>query len=228
MTPPIRSLLLLGLIFAWGNSPTLAQDRPSKWESPGHAYSLVLSEGADSSRLTLFHHAKELAHYAFEGELVSIYWSPGGHYVALNNHNGHRGWYPWILNLQNGHVIRKNDEQKSASYNRYEDYTYLPDVPDLARSRITFVYPGYARDTDQNGEGHITVIYGWENETTLRMFDEVVLDQLFKKEKMRLSICSLLTVRDAGLSADSFSVEKTSYSGSPDHRPPEVLKVLGY
>jgi len=197
-----------------------------KWESPRHDYSIVVSAASDS--LTLFHKTKELARYTLESSLDSIYWSPKETYVAFNNHYGHRGWAIWILSLKDGSVIRLNGKERSAKYDKYTDHGDLPDVLAPAKPQIIAVYPGYPKDTDRRGEGHITIIYGWKDNHTLKRYDEVVLDNLYEKEQSRLSIYSLMRVQESGLSVVPVSVEKTGYSGKPDSLPAEVVKVLGY
>ena len=121
--------------------------------------------------------------------------------MAFNNHYGHRGWEVWIISLKDGSVVRNGGKVTSGNYDRYQDYDYLPNVAVLAKQQLTAIYPNYPTDTDRRGEGHITVVYGWDNDRMLKMFDEIVLDDLFAKESRRFSVYSLLTVGEAGLSA---------------------------
>jgi len=212
------------------------------WKSPKGEYSIIISKASDdsdhSARLTLSKRGIELGHYGFDGQLISIYWSPGENYVAINNHYGHREWYVWILSLKNGNLIRVDGYPKSTisldpgdpaskvvPYDRYLDYTYLPDVLAFAKAEIISVYPGFMGDEDKRGGGHVRVAYGWKNSNTLLMFDSVQLDNLNDQGK-RLSILTLLHVDSNGLQLSNASVQETPLD-STERRPPEVVNILG-
>jgi hypothetical protein len=212
------------------------------WKSPEGDYSIVISKALDdsdhSARLTLFKRGKDLGHYAFNGQLIAIYWSPGENYVAIDNHYGHRAWGVWILSLKSGSLIRadghpkptisldpENPSSKTVPYDFYLDYTYLPDVLAFAKAEIISVYPGFMGDEDKRGGGHVGVAYGWKNSNTLLMFDSVQLDNLNDQGK-RLSILTLLHVDSNGLQLSNASVRETPLD-STERRPPEVVNILG-
>lgn len=228
--PILCSLLMM----APSDSNVQTHPQPTRWESPSHNYTVVISDGLDLSvlnpyRLSIYRGKTELAHYAFDDgkePLQEVYWSPNESFVAFNDHYGHRAWRVWIVSLKDGSLVQKNGSQHSSDFDMYLNGDF-PDVLELAQPEIASVYPGYARDEDKRGSGHITVIYGWMDDSTLRMFDEMVYDDLAEKENACLSIYSLLKVQNSGLSASHFHVTQTnliSFRG----RPAEVEKILGF
>jgi hypothetical protein len=99
----------------WANAASVPNSYGSNplygsWDSPAGKYSVVISEASDDpshlARLTLLNRGREVTHYGFDGRLISIYWSPGENYVAINNHYGHRAWGVWIASLKTGRLIR--------------------------------------------------------------------------------------------------------------------------
>jgi hypothetical protein len=171
----------------WANASSrpnayLSNPLQGTWNSPEGDYSVVISKASDdpyhSTRLTLLKRGRPLTHYAFDGRLVSIYWSSGENYVAINNHYGHRAWGVWILSLKNGSLIRvdghpqatisldpQDPASKTAPYDFYLDYAYLPEVLAFAKTKIVSVYPGFLTDEDKRGGGNIGVVYGWKTPT---------------------------------------------------------------
>jgi hypothetical protein len=229
-------LLAFGiLIFAGSSATGWAHPDPSRWDSPSGNYSVVITDGPDMTelscyRLRIFHGKTELAHYPLadgKDPLQEVYWSPKENYVAFNNHYGHRAWAVWIISLKDGSVILTKGSQRSPDFDMYTtEAPSIPNAVDLAQKEIALVYPGYEKDEDRRGLGHITITYGWKDDSTLRVFDEMVYDNLADEENVCLSICSLLKVQKSGLTASHFTVTKTRLVTYPD-RPPEVVKILG-
>jgi len=199
--------------------------------SPDGLYALALSNAINSQmdrQLTILRGKKVLHSYLFKSSLSSHFWGPKNRYLAINNHYGHRGWNLWVVRLSDGKVLRANDRESSSIGDSLQYHASIPDVVTPARPMLEKLYPGYAADGNRRGGGHITVAYGWKDADTLMLYDEVVLDDLFEKEKCRLSIYSLLHITKDGLHAEVISVEKTGYDGTNDRRPKEVRSVLGY
>ena len=199
--------------------------------SPDGQYAFTLTDGLEKSEdrnLVIWCGNKALGSYSYPSYLQNFYWSPKSKYLAINNHFGHRCWSVWVLRLSDGAVLRAAGPEHSPKYSRELDYTYFPDILAQAQPMLEKLYPGYSSDEDHRGGGHITVTYGWKDADTLLIYDEVVLDNLFEKEKRRLSIYSLLHILKTGFRAELVSVEKTDYEGKKDRRPEAVRSVLGY
>src|SRR5438874_2264297 len=99
--------------------PVTSATEPTTFYSPSNTCVVqVVQTDQGLSRLEVFRDGHELSHYSFEGNVASIYWSHSEKFAAINNHNGHRGWYLWIISLDTGAVIRANDALRSTDYNR--------------------------------------------------------------------------------------------------------------
>jgi len=192
--------------------------------SPHGDYKLVLSDTAEPFvyELRIMLRSREVMHYMFKGELVTAYWSPLGEYVAINNHYG-RGWYPWIIRLEDGAVLRSAGPMRSSTYDRYTDAQCTPDIVTAAADEIRQVYPAY--QSDQMRNGYSTVAYEWRSEDRLLMFHELIFDGLFLKEDSSLDVFSVFSVRDWRLMAEDFRVKKVSGEWWKQY-PPEVKKTL--
>jgi hypothetical protein len=194
--------------------------------SPNGDYKLVLSDTTEPFvyRLTIMLRNLEITQYMFKGELVTAYWSPSGEYVALNNHYG-RGWYPWIIRLKDGTVLRSSDPVHTSTYDRYSDAQCTPDILAAATNEIRQVYPAYKNDQMRNG--YSTVAYEWKDEDRLLIFHELIFDDLFLKEDSSLQVFSVFIVRGSRLIAEDFHVEKVSGEWWKQY-PPEVKKTLQF
>lgn len=200
----------------------------SRLTSPNKEYSLFLSDTDEKwvYKLAIVRSGRELAHYRFRGELISGYWSQSGKYVAINNHYGHRGWYVWIISLDNGSVIRANDTIRSPDYDRYSDIDdYGPDVSQTAKAEIERVYKGYGGDRLR--EGYSSVVYGWENRDRLLLFHEFTLVELYNQEHAYIDVYTVLQVdkgQQIGLEVNS--VKKVTGTWESQDLPLEVKKTL--
>ena len=191
--------------------------------SPEANYKLVLSDTAEPFvyELSIMLRDQQVMHYTFKGELVTAYWSPLGKYVAINNHYG-RGWYPWIIRLADGAVLRSAGPVRSSTYDRYTDAQCTPDIVTVAANQMKQVYPLY--QSDQMRNGYSTIAYGWRSDVKLLMFHEFIFDGLFLKEDSSLQVFSVLVIRDEGLTAEDIRVEKVRGEWWKEY-PPEVKKV---
>lgn len=189
-------------------------------------YKLTLSDTAEPFvyRLTVMLRDQEVMHYIFKGELVTAYWSPLGKYVAINNHYG-RGWYPWIIRLEDGAVLRSAGPMRASTYDRYTDPECTPNILTADDDEIRQVYPAY--QSDQMRNGYSTVAYEWRSEDRLLMFHELIFDELFLKENSSLQVFSVFVVRDEGLIAEDFRVKKVGGDWWKEY-PPEVKKTLQF
>jgi hypothetical protein len=194
--------------------------------SPQGDYKLVLSDTAEPFvyRLNIMLRDREVFRYIFKGELVTAYWSPLGKYVAINNHYG-RGWYPWIIRLEDGAVLRSAGPMRTSTYDRYTDAQCTPDIVRAAADEIRQVYPAY--QSDQMRNGYSTVAYEWRSEDRLLMFHELIFDGLFLKEDSSLQAFSVFIVRDSRLTAEDFRFNKVMGEWWKQY-PPEVKKTLQF
>jgi hypothetical protein len=119
--------------------------------SPQGDYKLVLSDTAEPFvyKLSIMLRDREVTHYMFKGEIVTAYWSPLGKYVAINNHYG-RGWYPWIIRLEDGAVLRSAGPVRPSTYDRYTDAQCTPDIVTTSANEIRQVYSFYPIDQMRN------------------------------------------------------------------------------
>ena len=195
-------------------------------KSPNKQYALHLSSDPSASRrkLTVTHSGRELARYNFQGDLVNAYWSPSGHYDAINNHYGNRGWYVWIVALSDGSIIHADGTIRAADYDRYLDYTYLPDISVLARSEVVKVYDGYA--TDYNYKGYTTLTYGWVTDHKLQLFHEFTVANLWEREHSLLQVYSVCQIKDSRFAVRVVSAKRVNGGREMSDIPSEVKKVL--
>jgi len=191
------------------NAVALPKYGTSKVISPQGDYKLVLSNTTEPFvfRLSVTLRDREVMHYMFKGELVTAYWSPSEKYVAINNHYG-RGWYPWIIRLEDGAALRSAGPERTYTYDRYTDAQCTPDIVTAAADEIRQVYPMY--QSDQMRNGYSTVAYEWKTDDRLLMFYELTFDGLFLKENSALQAFSVLIVRDGRLIAEDIRVKKVS------------------
>lgn len=202
----------------------------SELTSPNKEYSLVLSDTDEKwvYKIAILHSGREVAHYRFQGELISGYWSPSGKYVAINNHYGHRGWYLWIFSLRDGSIVRASDTVRSSEYDRYTDYDgYLPDIPALAKQDILQVYSSYLHD--YNFKGYVSIAYGWEAGDRLLVFHELTLVKLQESEHMKIHVYTRLDLQlGKGFATSVVSAKKVKDTASWESKdvPAEVRNTL--
>lgn len=194
--------------------------------SPEGDYKLTLSDTAESFvyQLSIMRRDREVMHYTFKGELVTAYWSPFGKYVAINNHYG-RGWYPWVIRLEDGAVLRSAGPLRTYSYDRYTDAQCIPDIVSAAANQIRQVYSAW--QSDQTRNGYSTVAYQWRSEEEVAMFHELIFDSLFLNEDSSLQVFSVFVIRESRLIPDDFRVKKVSGEWWKQY-PLEVKKTLEF
>jgi hypothetical protein len=229
-TKNVKFPTLLLVVSAWlfvdcDNAVALPKEGITRLQSPTNEYEIRLFDTEEqwTYKLTILSHGSEMSHYTFRGELISAYWSPSERYIAINNHYG-RGWYLWIISLKDGSIIRSTGGNQSANYDRYTDYDYIPDITQLARTQIEQVYSGYSQDHTR--EGYTSVAYGWKTDDDLMMFHEMILGQLFEKERSAIHVYAVFDVNDQ----KKISVTDISAKKVPDqwwyYYPSEVGKIL--
>jgi hypothetical protein len=214
------------LLVSSGALALLPSDSHSvRLQSPDKRFTISLSETSEQGvyRLIVLDQGRQLSHYRFEGELVTAYWSPSQNYVAVNNHNGHRGWYPWVISLRTGAVVRASGEIRSAEYDRYLDYEYEPDLRKLAREELERIYPEFSDDTMR--EGYISIAYGWSSGDQLLMFHEFGLDNLFVRDDSVIWVTSSFLISNQGMTVRDISAHKVAGEWWKKY-PPEVAKTL--
>jgi hypothetical protein len=192
--------------------------------SPQGDYKLALSDTAEPFvyDLSIMLHDQPVMHYTFRGELVTAYWSPSGKYIAVNNHYG-RGWYPWIIRLVDGAVLRSSGPVRESNYDRYTDAQYTPDILTASAREMKQVYPLY--ESDQMRNGYSTVAYDWRSDDKLLIFHEFVFDGLFLNEDSSLQVFSVLVIRDTKLIVEDIRVKKVRGEWWNEY-PAEVKKTL--
>lgn len=161
--------LLISRSFVFG----LPEQGRTKIESEDKKYSLYLTDSREKwvYNLNIAKNGNLLQNYRFEGELISAYWSPKSKYVVINNHDGHSGWWVWIISLSDGAVITKAGSCKDCNYDRYAHiHDYGPDVFQVMEGQIARLYKNYSSDILR--EGYISIAYGWTKDGYLRMFYE--------------------------------------------------------
>ncbi len=168
---------ILGTPFVRVSSAT--QRDTSGLDSPDKQYRLVLvpQKEGDDFELRILHGTRELAHYHFEDQLVQAYWCLSRQLVVVDGHDGHAGYYVWVISLADGSVITSHGATRSPRYDRYLDYEYLPDLFAAAHAQMKRLYKGV--DDDQMREGYTTVAYGWTPAQQIKVFARFPFDKFF-------------------------------------------------
>jgi len=227
--------LLLGWILAWGvcgNVGRSAIPDHALLVSPSEEYSVQVSQSGGahtfSENLFILHHGAIVAHYPFEGELVSAYWSPSEKYLAINNHSGTSGWWLWIVRLKDGHLVRAGQKSAAADYDRYSDYQCLPDLFDSveARRKIGAVYSGYS--SDQMRLGYTTIGYGWQKGDLLLVHHRLVFDRMVSGDGSIIQVLEKFKVGMSGITRvqGSVSVRKTKLNDEEKEMPAELKSLF--
>ncbi len=225
----LAALVVTVFLTARGVSALPSTGMQSLRSSDGR-FEAALSDAADqlprwqsSCWLTITDHGRQIARYHFEGELISGYWSPGGHYLAIDNHYGHRAWAIWVVSLRTGAIIRADGTTTRASaYDAYSDEHKLPDVYQAAKGilrRLNLDSDDYFRG------GPISVAYGWKNARELRMFHEYISDQQAERENAGIWLTNTLKVSGAGLQIKNLKGKKVKLQ---EAYPAPVRSVLDW
>lgn len=198
-------------------------------KSPDNRFEATLSDDLDHHSsdwrspywLTITDRGRQIARYRFDGELVNGYWSPSEKYLALNNHNGHCGWYVWIISLRTGAVSRTIGANHSPEYDRYLDENELPDVEKPAQNILKKLNPGVEKDGMRLR--YISVTYGWETDNRLLMFHEFVYDKLYEREENVIWLRSTFKISAKGIEVKNLQGQKVSRR---KEYPPAIRAVL--
>jgi hypothetical protein len=144
--PAILSIFFIGL--AATNGWALPKYGVSSLTSPTKEYTLKLVDTSTpyQYQLKILRSGAELAHYPFEGELVSAYWSPSLKFVAVDNHLGMGGFQVWIVSLEDGSIITSHGVVTGANYDRYLDGGYFSNLLDEAHKKLKKINPGIDND----------------------------------------------------------------------------------
>jgi len=223
-------------VLAWGVCENIGRSAipdHALLESPSKEYSVRVSEiggngGSAAHALDISYHGMIVAHYPFEGELVSAYWSPSGRYVAINNHSGHYGWWLWIVDLRDGHIIRAENVVASSDYDRYSDYQCFPDLFDSAeaRNKIGAIYGAYS--SDQMRLGYTTVGYGWRKGDLLLVYHRLAFDRLAAGSGAIIQVLEKFKVSARGITIleGSVSAKRVKLSDEEKEMPTEVKPLF--
>jgi len=221
-------------IFVWGVYGTIGRSAipdHALLEAPSKEYSIRVSQkeagGVAGHLLDILHYGAVIAHYPFEGELVSAYWSPSGRYVAINNHSGHGGWWLWIVRLTDGRIVRAANPVASSDYDRYSDYQCFPDLFDSAeaKNKIGAVYGGYS--SDQAKLGYTTIGYGWRKGDILLVHHRLLFDRLVAVDNSSIQVLEMFKVGTNGITSLEGSVRARRLRlGDEESEMPAGLKHL--
>ena len=109
--------------------------------------------------------------------MMSAYWSPNLRYVVINNHDGHFGWWLWIISLSDGAVITRDGPCRAPNYDRYSEvHDYGPDILSIMEKQIARLDKNYKKYNLR--EGYLSIAYGWTESGNLKMFYEFPFDDL--------------------------------------------------
>jgi hypothetical protein len=185
--------------------------------SPDAKYSVEICDDIERGRLLLVRgHGRHLFEEQLTGYLQDVYWSPGGHFVAINERIGNSGDYLWILDLQRQRVLKRPDDtiwQETES-------KFIPVVREMASRK----WGGGVQD--DRGWG---VASGWEDDNTLlvRFTVRFLGSAIAVGEDSRLEVVFRLRV-----AANGVSIQKETQGGSRadsgfvDPHPTEVEALL--
>jgi hypothetical protein len=228
MKPPFSAILsILFIGFFAMNGRALPKYGVSSLTSPTKEYTLKLVDTSTpyEYQLRILRHGNELAHYPFEGELISAYWSPNLKFVAIDNHWGMGGFHVWIVSLADGSVITSHGVVKGSNYDRYIDDGYFSNLLDEAHEKLKKINPGI--DNDQLRDGYKSVAYGWTTEGNLLMFHQFPFDDFGTKYGLIIQGYSIWKVTDHNVSLKSISF-KTARDDRDELMPSEVKKTLNF
>ncbi len=222
---PTVLLVLFGLLH---KNLALPTHGVTKISSDDRAYILQLSDGSNGdSILTLIHSGKEISHYSFEGEMLTAYWSPSHKYVAINNHNGHGGFFVWILSLDNGKLVTCHGLVEDSKYDRYTTEDHSPNLFEKSASAIDKVYHEYNKDTIREGYQSY-VAYGWKDDDHLMIFTDFVFANLFEKTGNLIQIYAILHINNFGKLMFESAIAKVDKSDKSEKQPDEVKKTYDF
>ncbi len=205
-----------------------AEGEYSTKRSPSGNYTLSATVSwADKQWLILRRRGKEIARYPFESYFSSVYWSPSGKYVAVDNHYGHYAWNVWVLSLRDGSVITAHGAVRNPKYDRTMDDKCLPDVMTLpiVDSALKAVYPAY--ESDRDNRGVLTITYGWEKGDILKFYHRIVFPKLWDTKNLVGEILTESKVTPTGIELPKNASAKLVPTSSEDkHIPAEAAQVL--
>ncbi len=225
--PYFVASLLLFIMLLTANGSSLPKYGVTKLESLNKEYSIRLADTKDPwiYELRIFRNNIELAHYPFEEELLSAYWSPSLKFVAVNNHNGHGGFYVWIISLADGSVVTSHGVVKDPNYDKYSDDNDFVDLREQAAGKLKQIYP--QADTDQLRNGYNSVAYGWRGDNQLLMFHEFGFDNFYTKYHLIIQAFTLWDVTTRGVTLKNVRFRKAR-DDQYEPMPPEVKKTLNF
>ena len=219
--------LILFIILLTENSQAASKYGVSMLESPNREYVLELTNTKDPStyKLKIIRNHVELAHYPFEEELLSAYWSPLLKFVAINNHNGHGGFYVWIISLTDGSVITAHGNVKDPNYDRYADGDDFVDLRVQAAGKLKQIYPQVS--TDQLRNGYNSIAYGWKGDDQLLMFHEFPFDNFSTKYNRIIQAFTTWEVNNHDVTLKSIRFRQAR-DDEYEPMPPEAKKTLHF
>ena len=180
MNPPrVFVCVLVWLSVANSSVFALPMDGKIRIDSPGNRFSLYLTDTAEEwiYKLHIRKGNKTITTYTFSGAMMSAYWSPNFRYVVINNHDGHFGWWLWIISLSDGAVITRDGPCHDPNYDRYSEvHDYGPDIFSIMEKQIARLDKNYKKYNLR--EGYLSIAYGWTENGDLKMFYEFPFDDL--------------------------------------------------
>ncbi|MEO6847583.1 MAG: hypothetical protein ABI254_09995 [Chthoniobacterales bacterium] len=203
--------------------------------SPQKEYIIRIIKGEhpeiDQEYMEISHYGKKVARYPFEGELVNAYLSPSKKYVAINNHSGIRGWWIWVISLEDGRIIRSTHPIKNTdtNYDRYLDsYDYKPDLfaNKATLAALESAYPKY--ESDSLKLGYITMTYGWKSGDILLLYNNLTFDRLAgdKDSMIQMFLACRISKSRLRIIPSSILAKRLSINDEEKETPKDLVKSL--
>lgn len=174
----------------------------NSWKSPNNRNEIKVINTDDKKYAVLSSNSKEISRFIIEGEISGVFWSPKEKYLAFNEHNGHLGWYLWVINLETGKVVYPKNIGLNANGEAYDDNpSYFSDTKKLKKFKKNNLAE------DRSIIAPYGVAYGWNKDGKLLFINIFSYINLWSDSSSELVEYVTLSVgNDVWVSSSRFEV----------------------